>query len=174
MPELVAGVHAAALPIHLVRAAEDMETGARSRSRTIYLLPAFLDKGPHEVFGVLLEHLVDLVEDRVDVLVDLVLALLGRLIRLDFGDVLVFGGLPRPVWTAVVCLLGPYKRMPTSGRYPMDTDRYPWPPWPPRPAHPPVIALTRSSAVRQRSSRSPTCARVPRSGSRVGTRCSDS
>ena len=38
----------------------------------------------------------------------------------------------------------------------------------------PVSAATSSSAVSQRSSSSPTCARVPRSGSRVGTRCSDS
>src|SRR5918994_7489183 len=55
-------------------------------------LAALLDERLHEVLGVGLEHLVDLVEDRVDVLVDHLLALghvrLGHLL----GDLLGLGG----------------------------------------------------------------------------------
>src|ERR1035438_1048483 len=46
------------------------------------LLAALLNVGPDELLGVLLEYLVDLVEDRVHVISELVLALLDVLIRL--------------------------------------------------------------------------------------------
>src|SRR3954452_12206925 len=42
-----------------------------------WLLATLLDVGPDEVLGVLLEHVVDLVEDRVDVLAELLTTLLA-------------------------------------------------------------------------------------------------
>src|SRR3954469_10812589 len=49
-------------------------------------LPTLLHETADELFRVLLQHLVDLVEDRVHVVVEPFLALGGILGRLDLGD----------------------------------------------------------------------------------------
>ena len=51
--------------------------GGRDVDRAARLLAALLDVGADEVLGVLLEHVVDLVEDRVDVLAELLPPLLA-------------------------------------------------------------------------------------------------
>ena len=56
-----------------------------SRESLNVLLAALLDERLHEVLGVGLEHVVDLVEDRVDVLVELLLALGDVALRCSLG-----------------------------------------------------------------------------------------
>src|ERR1700750_1511562 len=77
-------------------------TGAR-RDRP-GLLAALLHVGPDELLGVLLEHLVDLVEDGVHVVGQLLLALLDVTRRLRLGP-LGFLGAPGslPLATGVLC-----------------------------------------------------------------------
>src|SRR5918994_4832651 len=118
-------------------------------------LAALLDERLHEVLGVGLEHLVDLVEDRVDVLVDHLLALghvrLGHLL----GDLL---GLRRPA--RLLLLLGHGSTLST----PSDATRafaVGGPGESRRRAHPRgcfqrVIAATSACAVALRSISSPT------------------
>src|SRR5215469_7674286 len=55
------------------------------------LLPALLHVGPDEFLGVLLEHLVDLVQDRVDVVSQLVLPLAGLISLLDIRVHILLG-----------------------------------------------------------------------------------
>src|SRR6266516_3692547 len=153
-------------------------------------MPTLLDVGPDELLGVLLQHLVDLVQDRVHVVGQLLLALLDLLARLRaalLGVLATPGSLP--LAAGVLCRHA-VKPPSSSGLLPASTvsspaDSMPNPgiglqyrdgscrarplaqPWP-------VSAATSSEAVRDRSIRSPTCARVPRNGSSVGTRCSES
>src|SRR5215213_1341421 len=74
--------------------ANDEEPGRRNagprRGSLTRLLPALLDERLHEVLGVRLEDVVDLVEDRVDVLVELFLALRDVTLR---GSLSLFLGL---------------------------------------------------------------------------------
>ena len=57
------------------------EAGAGRARRAARLLATLLDVGADEVLGVLLQHVVDLVEDRVDVLAELLATLLTRRAR---------------------------------------------------------------------------------------------
>src|SRR5690242_5016562 len=59
------------------------------------LLAALLDEGLHEVLGVGLEDVVDLVEDRVDVVVESLLALRDIGLGRDLGDLLGLARLAR-------------------------------------------------------------------------------
>src|SRR6201999_3043489 len=140
------------------------------------LLAALLDVRAHEFLGVLLEHLVDLVQDRVDVIGELLVPLLDLFGRLRLCVLDFLGPAAGLALAARVLLCHPgYLRQ--SGVFPAPelsspiralfnrATRY---------SCCPVRADTRSAAVRARPSRSPTCFLVPRSGSRVGTRCSDS
>src|SRR5260370_24671093 len=162
------------------------------------LLAALLHVRPDELLRVLLEDLVDLVQDRVDVIGELFVPLPDLLggpgLRL-LGLVGAPSGLPLTACVlrshvatsvcpnAIVTRGSPAQ----SGRAQIGTNSRPCPAggygegqgadpgrsvlasqsWP-------VRAAPSSAAVRQRSSSSPTCALVPRSGSKVGTRCSDS
>src|SRR5680860_252442 len=140
---------------------EGRRPSACRRSFTL-LLSALLDKGLHEVLCVGLEHLVDLVEDRVDVLVELLLALDDGVLRSNLGRVLGFRAL---LWLLVLLR---HQRLLASvccGPGRSTTSRN-------RPYL--VRAANKASAVSQRSSSSPTCDLLPRNGSIVGTRCSDS
>src|SRR5260370_21975946 len=148
------------------------------------LLAALLNVRPDELLGVLLEYLVDLVEDRVHVIGELLLTLLDVLVRLWRGLLGLLAALGSlPLTTGVLCR---HSETSVLQGHPRSFNRIlacqllvqPWigtshlirdldQPWP-------LSAATSSVAVRQRSSRPPTCARVPRSGSRVGTRCRDS
>ena len=113
-------------------------------------LPALLDERLHEVLGVGLQHVVDLVEDRVDVLVELFLALGDGRVGLDLGSLVRFlGSLLRLLLLLVPC--------PDLSQSRLARERF-------------EQLLGRVAAVDQR----PTCPRLPRSGSMVGTRCSDS
>ena len=140
-----------------------------------YLLAALLHVSPHELLGVLLEDGVDLVEQVVDFLVQLLVSFgcLGvHLGRRRLVDLLVPAGpCPDCDWppvsrVAMSCLLravdatvpGADANVPP----PIDAD------------HPAVIASSRSLALGHRSNSAPTCCRVPRSGSIIGTRTSDS
>src|SRR5215213_635929 len=66
------------------------------------LLPAFLYEAPDEILAVLLEDVIDVVQHRVDVLVELVLAVgdVGRGLGLDLVDLLA--GLARSLLAAGV------------------------------------------------------------------------
>ena len=162
------GARSAALPAGSERragsrsgACGDQEVGERGgarlhvgsrESRASCSLAALLDERLHEVLGVRLEHVVDLVEDRVDVVVERFLAL---------GDVGLGGRLgrsPRPPRTCAAA----------SAPGPSIVEK------------PSDVSCRRercansSRAVSQRSISAPTWALLPRSGSMVGTRCSDS
>src|SRR3954463_13248104 len=138
-----------------------------------YSLPSLLHVRSHELLGVLLEHLVDLVQDRVDVLghflvplgdlgVDRRLDLVGLLAR--SGRPLLPAGVPRGHAALRSCswLVLPVK---VPARYDIHgsarrgfVD------------HPPVMVSTSSCAEDVDSNSAPTWSRVPRSGSIVGIR----
>src|SRR3954451_6265995 len=73
----------------------DRRNAGPSRESFKGSLPALLDERLHEVLGVGLEHVVDLAEDRVDVLVELLLALGHIALRGGLGLLLGLGGLLR-------------------------------------------------------------------------------
>src|SRR5690349_16227363 len=166
----------------------------RRAPRPSGLLAALLHVRPNELLGVLLEHLVDLVEDGVHVVGELFVPLLDFLGTASLGLFGLFGaprGLPLTacvlrchVTTSVSPNAIVTRGSPAQSRQPeIVTPAGGHPPRPPRDRRGwsgagghswPVSAATSSAALRQRSSNSPTCARVPRSGSSVGTRCSDS
>src|SRR3954451_11305605 len=81
------------------KSANDEEPDARNagprRESLKALLPALLDERLHEVLGVGLEHVVDLAEDRVDVLVELLLALRHVALRGRLALILGLRGLLR-------------------------------------------------------------------------------
>src|SRR5262249_28823921 len=178
--------------------------GIRS-ARTDGLFPALLDVGADELLGILLEDLIDLVEDRLHVVAELLLAFLDLLASLRGRVLGLFaapGGLSLsasvlrchtvPPWSWASSLPSTVSSPASSQSTPRRGQRSPsrWPRTEIRQVGPgqccyrsagrgvgqplPVSAATRSAAVRQRSISSPTCARVPRRGSRVGTRCSES
>src|SRR5882757_1094642 len=131
-------------------------------------LPTLLHEAADELLRVLLQHLVDLVKNRVDVLVEPFLALGDVFLRLDLLDLFLAG---RPLRLLVllpaVFRHGTPPRTAVESR-PTDSLMRPYP------AAPPVMVRTRSLAVSHWSSKAPTCALVPRKGSSVGIRCKDS
>src|SRR4051794_2948790 len=147
--------------------------------RIMALLASLLHVLPHKFLTVLLEHLVDLVQERVDVLGHLLVAL-GDL-RVDRGLDLVgllarAGGplLPAGVSRRHGCLQvrargGSPSCCPESYS-PTPTERVIRSGRGRRSRQPPVIVSTSSCAVAEASNSAPTCSRVPRSGSIVGMR----
>src|SRR4051794_8475170 len=135
-------------------------------------LPSLLYVGSNKLLGIGLEYLVDLVEDRVDILghflvalgdvgVDRGLDLVGLLARAR--RLLLPAGVPGGHVVLRCCSwLMPARKLPPGGDIPghpeVSVDQ------------PPVIVSTSSCAVAEASNSAPTCSRVPRSGSMVGMR----
>src|SRR5215211_5093313 len=130
-------------------------------------LPALLHVRPHEVFGVLFEYVVDLVEDRVDILAEFLTAFLTG--RRRAGLVVAV-----PAATLALHLFLRHSRLPRARALTRNTTEQRGRSAPNPTDQPRVSASTSSCAVCEVSSSSPTCARVPRNGSRVGMRTSDS
>src|SRR5512139_2908145 len=137
--------------------------GARS-------LSALLDVRPHEIFGVFLEHVVDLVQQIVGFLGQLLAALLpgGRVA----GEVVVIAAATATLGLLLShrCLLHRSSaacRPPVSLPYRSELRLL-------GEHHAVVSWSTSSAAVCTDSKSAPTCALLPRSGSRVGMRTSES
>src|SRR5262249_4795830 len=128
------------------------------------LLAALLHVSADEFFGVLLEHGVDLVKQVVDILAQL-LDPLGDL-RVDLGcDDVLFLVAPRLPGLGLPARFPRSHASSSSGGPPTE---------PLHRTYPEVIASSRSFALGHLSNSAPTCFLVPRSGSIIGTRTSDS